>query len=481
MGAMRAVAVALLGALALAVGGCGGGEVAASQAASLLKPGAIAYLELFTDPESEQWKQAEELLRTFPDGDRWIAQLRREYVEDEGLDWERDVKPALGDRTIVVAYPASEAGEPFVVGLTNADDPDKTVALFKKFDQEDARPTVTRVVDGWIAISDKEAALQAALNADGGQSLADDEGFKAAVAELPDDALGRVYVDPAAVVSMTGPALKMLGLDELDFVGAWTKAREDGAELSILVGGAGADKLLGSGEPYASDLLERVPEDAFAFVSFDGAGLRRQLERLGDQPMAGFWLRGLERELGVSLDQLARIFGGEVAFFARHGSPNVELTLLSETDDEAASFEAAKTLLRGLAAEHDGRITDDGGVFTVAFADALPVSVTTLDGVLVLTTARGGLDDLRSSSDKLPDSERFEQALDAASTPETYTGLAYVDLSEAIPAVEDYLSSREENSVPPDVRRNLEPLRTLVAYGKKDGDLASALVFLGID
>jgi hypothetical protein len=35
--------------------------------------------------------------------------------------------------------------------------------------------------------------------------------------------------------------------------------------------------------------------------------------------------------------------------------------------------------------------------------------------------------------------------------------------------------------VPPEVSRNLEPLRSLVAYGDKDGNLVKSLVFVGIE
>jgi hypothetical protein len=452
---MRAIAIALLGALTLGLAGCGGGVGADSEAASLLKPGAVAYLELVTDPESEQWKQAEQLLQKFPDGDRWIAELKRELVQEEGLDWKRDVKPALGDRTIIAAYPnsgpASEGSEPLVVGLTNAEDPDKTVALFKKFDQEDARPTVTRVLDGWIAISDSEAALEAALKADGGQSLADDEGFKTALTELPEDALGRVYVDPAGVVSSAGSAFKLPGLDELDFAGAWTKTRDDGAELSFVVRGAGAEKLLGTGEPYASKLLEHVPGDAFAFISFRGEGLKGQLDEFRSNPLFSMGLRELEREAGVNVAEITALFDGEVAFFARPGVPTAEFTLLLESDDPPSAKSSIESLLR-------------------LVPESLGLKVETREGVVVVSTAPSPL---QASGDTLGDTDRYTNALDAANAPDEYTGLAYVDLTLAGRLIGRYAGA--------EVNRNLEPLQTLVAYGTKDGDRASALAFLGID
>lgn len=475
MTAMRAV-VALLAALTL-VSACGGSDVAAGPASSAgeLKPGALVYWQTVSDPDSAQWKQIEELLAKFPDGDRWIAALKKE-IASEGTSWEEDVEPALGSVVDVAVY-----GRSSMVALTNPDDPEKLIALVDRLDQE----LVTRMAGDWVAVAQSEAALDAALRGDGGEALEDDDSFEDALGELPDDALSRIYVDPAKAGGLAGlgqrSALSMLGLNALDFAGVWAKATERGAELAFTLRGPGAERLFG-GEPYASKLLAKVPDDAFAFFTFDGRGLRGQLQELENSPLSRFGLRQFEQELGVTLAQVARIFGGELAFFARPGSPNVELTLLSETDDEAASFATAKALFEAIAAKADGKVTDNGDVVTLSFADSLPVSAATLDGMLVLTTARSGLDDLKSSSAKLPDSERFEDALSAASTPETYTGLAYVDLSEAISTVEGLAELfGEGESVPLELRRNLEPLKTLVAYGKKDGDLATALAFLEID
>jgi hypothetical protein len=41
-------------------------------------------------------------------------------------------------------------------------------------------------------------------------------------------------------------------------------------------------------------------------------------------------------------------------------------------------------------------------------------------------------------------------------------------------------ASASGETVPAEISRNLEPLRSLVAYGAKDGDLATSLVFVEI-
>ena len=455
---MRTAGVAGLASLTVVLAGCGGDDVGAGPATSagLLKPGALVYWQTVSDPEAPQWRQVEDLLKRFPDGDRWIAQLQKE-LEDEGVSWNADVKPALGSVVDLAVYLRSGTDSPAVVGLTNPEDKEKLLAVIRKLNEKSGdEPAVSRVVGDWVAISDSVEAIDAALKAEGGQALADDDSFKSALEELPDDALSRIYVDPARAIEFAGKeeqtnAFGMLGLDELDFAGAWTKARDDGAELSFVVGGAGAEKLLGTGEPYASKLLEHVPGDAFAFVSFRGEGLKGQLDEFRSNPLFSMGLRELEREAGVNVSELTTLLDGEVAFFARPGVPTAEFTLLLESDDPSRAKSSIESLLR-------------------LVPDSFRLTVETADDVVVVSTARSPL---QASGDKLGDSDRYTNALDAANTPDEYMGLAYVDLTLAGGLIGRYAGA--------EVNRNLEPLQTLVAYGTKEGDRASALAFLGID
>ncbi|MDP9492312.1 MAG: DUF3352 domain-containing protein [Actinomycetota bacterium] len=485
---MRAAWITLLATLAFVAAGCGGEDVGAGRAsgAEILRAGALVYWELESDPGSDQWKQVEELLGRFPDGDKWIADLKKELESEEGVTWEGDVKPALGDQVAVAVYAKSMEDVSFV-GLTNPEDPEKTVALVKKLDEGEAEggPTFSRVVDDWVVISDKQASIDASLNGEGGQSLADAEGFKNGMAELPEDALSRVYFDPAAAIEAfgdadanTAKALRMFGLDNLEFAGAWAKARDDGVELAGAVRGEGADKLLGTGKSYASKFLERVPADAFAFYSIQGGGLTQQFEALRSNPLFSMGLRQAEAELGMKIDEIVRLFEGEVAFYAAPGAPIPALTLLLESDDPAQARQSAERLLEILARRGEGVIEEDGGVTTANF-DGFTVNLASLEDALVLTTSKRAIDELGSSGEKLADSDRFKKALDAAGAPDEYTGLLYTDLAEAVELAMGYADAAEAN-VPPAVSNNLKPLRSLVVYGEKDGDLASSLIFLEI-
>jgi Protein of unknown function (DUF3352) len=319
-------------------------------------------------------------------------------------------------------------------------------------------PAVTRVVGDWVVISDRGESIDAALKEQGGQSLADDATFEAALEELPNDALIRVYVDPARAIELGASkereALSLLGLDALDFAGAWVKVKEDAAELRVTARGEGADRLLGTGEPYSSELLDKVPDDAFAFLTFRGDGSRRQLEAIRGNPLFAKGLRELEREYGIELDEVLPLLDGEVAFYARPGLLMPEFTLLLATTNESGTKAAVERVLR--------RVPDEPRL-----------RVSTLDGIVVVSTAPDPVDDLGESGAKLSDRDAFEDALDAADVPERYTGLVYVDLKVA-----GLLAAFAGSE---DMRRNLEPLRSLVAFGTKEGDEISVQAFVEID
>ena len=471
MTTMRIVLAALLGALALGAVACGSEEVAAQTPSStgLLRPGAIAYWQTVSDPDSAQWKQAEELIDRFPDGDKWIAELKTKLLRDKKVSWEDDVRPALGDVVDLAAY-AQTSRKPAVVALTNPKDPDKLLALVRKLDAaEGGDPKVTRVVGDWVAISDSQAAIDAALKESGGGSLEDEQSFRSAMSDLPDDALSRGYVDPARVLELVSPeqrkALTMLGLGSLDFAGGWAKAKDDGAELALALRGEGADRLFGGGEPYSSKFLPKVPDDAFAFLSFQGVGLRRQLEQLRSNPLFAMELREYERESGINVDDVIALLDGEIAFYARPAVPIPELTLILQTDDETR---ARATVERILGAASDK-------------LQGFHLTVGALDGAVVVSTSTRAVEELRGSGDKLPDSDSYKQALEAAGAPDTYTGLAYVDLGQAWDLIREYLGlAGEEGQVPPAVKRNVEPLQSLVAFGKQDGSLSTNVAFLEI-
>ena len=158
MRTMRLVWAAIVSTLVLIAAGCGSENVGAGESAGaeLLKPGALVYADLDSDPESDQWKQVEELVLRFPDGEKWLAELKKEVESGSDITWE-EVHETLGGDAAVAVY-ASSMTDVKVVGLLRPDDVDEALKLIDRLNKEEPDdPLITRRVGDWIAASDKEA------------------------------------------------------------------------------------------------------------------------------------------------------------------------------------------------------------------------------------------------------------------------------------------------------------------------------------
>ena len=133
----RAFATAVLVAFALLLAACGGSSSAKSSSASGGASGADAtpadaavFVSVNTDLSSSQWKTVDTLLDKFPGKDKTLADARASFETQSGLNWETDVKPALGPELDFVVLDASNTGGG--VALTQPKDQGKFDALVAK-------------------------------------------------------------------------------------------------------------------------------------------------------------------------------------------------------------------------------------------------------------------------------------------------------------------------------------------------------------
>jgi len=467
-------AIALIG-LTLAVAGCGGGSTGASsttgtQAADLVSQNAVVLVSLNTDRDGGQWEQADELLSRFPGRAKLLAQLRQE-LRQEGLDWERDVVPALGPEVdLALSFKAGQ-DEPDLVALVKPEDPDKLKELAKK-SKEDGPTIVRELEDGWWALTDEQVALDTLLAKDG-PTLADQEDFQDAVDAQPDESLVAAYVNMPRVRELIPAAYKQQ-LDSVPFlkslagvVGA-IEAVDDGVKLSGRAGG-----VTQGGDAFESTFVDEVPAGALMFATFNGKSL--QLDQL--RQSIGGALNQFEQQLGVKLEDIEQLLSGEVAIYVRPAALIPEVTLVAETDDEARAKRTLDTLaqkLTGVLGAKSGTMEAGGMTFTQIPLEGINVSYAVADGRIVITDLPSGAAKL-GEGDSLADDEDFTSAADAADMPDETTGFVYVNVADALAVVEALA-----DDVPADVRENIRPLRTLLLYGSRDGDTATVGGFLGI-
>ncbi len=477
---LRTLTLGLIASLALLAAGCGGGATTGSSSgsgASLVRSDALAFVSLDTDLGSSQWKQVNDLSKKFPGRDLALAQLQQSLSKN-GLDYNKDVKPALGSEVDIAFVPGATLSDFAVVGLTKPRDAGKFKDLVKKLNATDTsgQPAVYREVKGWYAISDSQAHISQALKS-GGKSLSGESTYTEALGKLPSSALAKAYVNGAQLAKLihqyskgrgSGLAGAASGLDKLDFVSASVSAENDGVRMKGAVQGSGASALAGSGD-YHSKLLGDVPSDALAFLTFrTGKGLGSALQSASAP---------LQYALGISVGDLVGLFANESALYVRPGAVIPEITLLLQPKSTTSALATLDKLARRVARATGGTVKG-GAEKTINFGQ-FAVHYGAKGNKVVITNAATGVAQVGSSGDKLTDSADFKEAKAAAGLPEANGGFVYLDLKNAIPLIEGFAGLAGGN-LPAMVTENLRPLRSFLAWNAGSGNTRTFDVFLEI-
>jgi hypothetical protein len=488
----RVFTAAVLTTLSLLLAACGGaGSIRAGSAstpagAAMVRSGVLAFVSVNSDLGSGQWQQLDELAQKFPGRDEAIAKLERS-LSKKGVDYNDDVKPALGPEVDVAIVSRGTESSTQAVALTKPDDAAKFKALVAKLNaaETSGERVVYREVDGWYALSYSQAAVTAALKGDR-TALADDAMYKEALGKLPGDALVKAFVDGSRVSTLVGQNASqsssglgpsLLGLDKLKYLAVSASAESEG----IRIRGASSGGNLSGGD-FASKLIGSVPGDALAFLSFRGQVTSEQLKRLESNPQVGAALEQLQAALGVSIEQVLALLRGEVAFYARPGALIPELTLALEETDVSSALATLDKIASHLAAGGKARVETgtQGGhkVKTIDFGN-FAIHYGAIDGTVLLTSGMSGIADFGNSGDRLPDSADFKEAKDAAGMPDLSGGFLYLDLKNALPLLESF-AGLSGHSLPKDVTENLQPLRSLVAWSEGSSSERTFDAFLEI-
>jgi Protein of unknown function (DUF3352) len=490
--APRSLLIVFLVSVALATAGCGGGGpsgVSSDSGASLVTSKALAFVSVDSDLGSSQWAKVNDLSHKFPGRAKVLGQLKQALAK-ANLDWDRDIEPALGPEVDVAVARGPSLGTTALAFLTKPDDAHKFKQLVQKLDatdEADPTPSVYREVDGWYVVAQTTAAIDRVLKGSD-ESLSDNGTFKDALGKLPDDALAKAYVNGDQLAGLIRDAARetstpldpsAVGLDKLDFVAASVGAEDDGVRLKGAVSGSGSSAF--SAGDYASKLIDGVPGDALAFLTFRAGGVTERLQKLQSNPSFGAGLRQLETMLGVSFADILDLFTNEVAFYARPGAGIPEFSLVLDPGDRDKALATLDKLAARIAAASGGRVssgtqaghevqTIDFGQFAVHYA--------ALDGKLLITSGVSGIADY-GGGPKLADSPNFKDAKAAAGLPDSNGGFVYVDLRSAIPLIESFAGLAGQ-APPQEVTANLQPLRSFLAWIAGSGDTRTFDAFLEI-
>jgi hypothetical protein len=452
---LRASALSLICAtlLALTAASCGesgsGGE---GDPTSLVPAGASFYVEATVQPEGERREDAlaaaGKLMRT----DDPAAKLR-ELVDEElaeegdGLTWERDFAPWVGEDAGIWAT-NFEADEPSFAVVLAAKDADAAKAALPRLagDTEVAKRShagveylvdeeegsAFGVVEDFVVVA-TEDAFKRTVDTRDGDSLAETDRYEDAIGELEEERLGHYYFDAkplldAAVKDDPEAARNfqqfqsLFPVDKLGpITGAFT-ADGDGMTLDTVVTGVPEGPFrnlaqLWSGD--AAELMGELPGDAWAAFALPKLGESAEslfstfAGAIGGVAIAGQF----KQATGLDLQQDVFSWIGDAGLFVR-GADMATLDgaiVIGSTDDARA--EAAFGKIVGLIGKETGvapeptKVDGAAAAFAIAAPGAdKPIILARGEGRVVAAYGEQAASAALAPDAKLADSEGFGEA-----------------------------------------------------------------------
>lgn len=204
-------------ATALVLAGCGGGGTKSPPLAEELSyvPANAAFVAVIpTNPDSRQFRDAEALARRFPDAAQALDRFGR-MLRSGPVDFQRDVRPVLGNDFLAAAPAANAGGDlrgvvgigvaPTGASLQHLVDKEKARGLRPAGDDHGAKLYTRRghayaVRDRTVLVADRMADVKAALARQGNGTMTPDD-FAHAAAGLPQSALVRFEYNVPALLS----------------------------------------------------------------------------------------------------------------------------------------------------------------------------------------------------------------------------------------------------------------------------------------
>lgn len=462
------LSVAAVLATAAIAAGCGGTPGQIPESASLAPADAVVFATFTTDSGSAQWRKAETVLERIPGvRDGLVAEIEAELADD-ALDWAEDVAPALGDEVVIVATAQLRP-----VALLQPDSEEKLDALLAKSDEELVRGEIA----GHVALAEKESDLadyRAALERG---TIESNESFVAGLEALPDESLGLVWVDLAALTDELSSLVEQATQEDfelgIEWLSASLSAEDDGMLLAI---GAHAP---GAGDThYDPTLFRKVPADAVAAFSFGGT--QSTLDRLQSRVDVDELSSSLAGLIGVSLDGVFDALSGEGVLYVRPGEPVPEVTLALAPPDPDEAWSTVDRLLRELAAQVQVPVTTStvNGVDVSALeVEGVAIRYARLDpDTIVVTTGEEALALLSGTGPKLVDSEGYRRAAEDVGLEGRTKGFLYVDVDGMLPLVE----SLAGEGLPADVRQGFEAVDSVVFQTTGAGDTTRVSGFVRV-
>lgn len=492
---MRSPAAAACLLAVVALGGCG--SDGAPGPAALVPKESIVYGQVTLDPEGDQEEAVAALAARFPGGDDLSEQIEKgltKTLRDDGLDYEKDVKPWLGGEAVFFLSDASE-DKAEGAAVIETDDGDAALEAFEKAGKGKAKKRSYEGVDIFVdsetayavvdtsAVIGSEKGVRAAIDTseEGADTIEDSDRAMEALDSL-DDPLAAVYVDGRRLIGVLGGAEAKLAAP---FLKAFSEPYVVGfdVESDALVVDSTIPKalsafilpLFGSG----TEALDALPGDAWFAAGQPELGktLEELLDLVRDSGAFGAEVEEqFEAATKLDLRQDVLSWMGDLTVFSRGTSEaELEVGVAIQTSDPAASRRALDAVRRLIARQASGSekvsplaLSGGGDGFTLTTPGLNePVHAALRDRQVVIAYGDSAAADLFEPSDTLGDNSDFSAASDRLGD-----GFAVGNYLDFGPVLE--LAESEGASEDPDyeeAKPYLVPLARLIAGTKEDGDV----------
>jgi hypothetical protein len=455
---IRAASLAALSLLTAFVAACGSGAANGdADPASAVPAKAMLYAEVAIRPDGQLRDDALDatgkVLHTDdPEGKlRELLDKALAEQEDADLDYDKDIKPWLGERAAFWLSTRTDAeGDPSGAAVVAVTDPDAAMQSIRKGATSDGEKLTDRSYNGvdYVVDSDKvgagvaedylligpEPELKASIDAVKGDSLAEADRYKDSLDELEDERLASFYLDLKPIFQLAAredpndtdlkQLQQLIPLDKVPPIVGSFEANGDRLALDFAIHGKDLDQLGPLSAGYAAGstkLLEELPGDSWA--AFGSAKYGQTLKTMFNQ-YAGLFggaaaKQQIQSQFGIDIDEDVLSWIGDVAVFVRGDSlDSVDgAAVIEVTDSEKASkgFGKLVGLLQSAGGVQARPVKIDGAEAAFSVSDPSvpkPIVLARSSERVVIAYGEDAAKEALSPSSKFGDSETYQAARD---------------------------------------------------------------------
>jgi hypothetical protein len=313
--------LALVAAVTAGCGSSSSGSGGNADPAAAVPAAAPIYVEATVHPDGKLGADVTAVLKKVMRTDDPAGKLKGlidKSGKRDGVTYDKDIAPWLGDRVGVAVTALSGSNPAYVVIAGSKDDGKARAALkkgrtaaikrtYKGVDYSyDPKEQTASAVFGGRALFGTETGVRSAIDATKGQSLADANSLRAAREKVASERAGFAYFDVQGLLRLfqqsaggrdpqIGAALQAIGGQLPKTIAAALEADPDLIRVDAV--SIGTPRSASSGKSGA-DAVGQLPGDAFAAAGFAdlGATFERSLKSIGGSGLGGVGVEALMRQ-----------------------------------------------------------------------------------------------------------------------------------------------------------------------------------------